>query len=126
MRTIVSDPTGEIYGFPTYPWKLAPQHLMTRRTLAKAGLRKNRQDPVAQMLMPRYGGYVIAYLYDSTKAAPRRPWTAAKQAAVQKAADSRKWCTICHAWVGYVPRGGECNDCTDRRLYPHLHLEQES
>jgi hypothetical protein len=125
---IITDPTGEIYGFPTYPWKSAPKHLMTRRTLAKAGLRKNRQDPIAQMVRPHRNGRppLIAYLYDSTQAAPRRPWTPAKQIAVQKAADSRKRCTVCHRQAGYVPRYGECNDCNDRRLYPHLHQEEMS
>jgi hypothetical protein len=110
MKPIVSDPTGERYGFPTYRWRDAPDHLMTRRQLAKAGLRPNRQDPVAEMRHYE-GGWLVAYLYDSTSAAPRRPWTAAKQAAVQKAADARKRCQVCTEQLDYVPQHGTCETC---------------
>jgi hypothetical protein len=128
MAAIITDPTGEVYGFPTYPWRNAPQHLMTRRTLGKAGLRKNKQDPVAQMLRPRRKGRppLLAYLYDSTKAAPRRPWTPAKQAAVQKAADSRKWCSQCERELDYVPRDKTCNECHDRNTYPTTAPEERA
>jgi hypothetical protein len=114
-KTIVNDPTGETYGFPTYRWGSAPKYLLTRRGLAAAGLRKNGRDPVAQMLRPRGRGKppLVAYLYDSEEAAPRRPWTPAKQAAVQKAADSRKWCTSCESKISYVPRDGVCETCRD-------------
>ncbi len=115
MTAIISDPAGERYGFPTYPRGLAPRHLMTRRMLAAAGLRKNNQDPVAQLLFYNRGRLVTAYLYDSTLAAPRRPWTSAKQHAVEKAAASRRFCGTCRATLDYIPRYGECNPCTDSR-----------
>jgi hypothetical protein len=112
LKPITSDPTGEVYGFPTYRWGDAPAHLMTRRQLSAKGLRKNGQDPVA--VMRHYaGGWQVAYLYDSTKAADKRPWTEAKQAAVQTAADSKKFCRACGELLGYVPRQYTCEPCHD-------------
>lgn len=113
LNPVISDPTGERYGFPTYRWGDAPEHLMTRRQLGKAGLRKNGQSPVAEMR--RYeGGWLVAYLYDSKLAADRRPWTDNKQAAVQAAADAKKKCPSCHARLDYIPRaGGDCWTCID-------------
>lgn len=112
LRPVVSDPTGEVYGFPTYRWGDAPAHLMTRRQLSAAGKRKNRQDPVAEM-RHYVGGWHVAYLYDSRIAAPKRPWTAAKQAAVQKAADAKKVCRTCGDRLDYVPRDHTCELCHD-------------
>jgi hypothetical protein len=123
LTPVVSDPTGEVYGFPTYRWGDAPEHLMTRRQLTKAGLRKGGQNPVAEMRIYAEG-WQVAYLYDSRTAPKRRPWTPAKQVAVQKAADSRKWCGTCRRWVGYVPHHGECNTCTDARSHPDTHEEK--
>lgn len=122
LTPVISDPTGEVYNFPTYRWGDAPPHLMTRRQLAAAGLRKAGQSPVAEM-RHYVEGWQVALLYDSRTALPRRPWTPAKQAAVQKAADSRKWCDKCNQWVGYVPRNGVCNDCTDGTMRPDTHEE---
>lgn len=108
LTPVISDPTGEVHGFPTYRWGDAPKHLMTRRQLAEAGLRKNRQDPVA--VMRKYAnGWLVAYLYDSTKAAARRPWTDAKQAAVQKAADAKRKCKDCGDPIN--PHTGYCVTC---------------
>jgi hypothetical protein len=68
--------------------------------------------PVAEMR--RYAnGWQVAYLYDSKMAAPRRPWTAARQAAVQAAADAKKWCRGCGERLDYVPRDFTCNPCHD-------------
>lgn len=118
LTPVVSDPTGEVYGFPTYRWGDAPKHLMTRRELAKAGLRKNGQDPVAEM-RKYVGGWQVAYLYDSTKAATKRPWSAAKQAAVQKAADAKNKCRACGDPID--PHTGECVTCV-----PAFTLERAS
>lgn len=112
LEPIISDPDGERYGFPTYRWKDAPAHLMTRRQLAEAGLRKAGQQPVAEM-RHYVDGWQVAYLYDSRQAQPRRTWTAAKQAAVQKAADAKKKCRNCGARLDYVPRDYTCEPCHD-------------
>lgn len=115
MQPVISDPTGELYGFPTYRWHDAPSYLMTRRQLAAAGLRKNGQSPVAEMR--RYvGGWLVAYLYDSRQAAPRQPWTPARQAAVETAAAAKRRCGGCGRALDYIPRRGEdCFACTDAR-----------
>lgn len=115
LTPVISDPTGERYGFPTYRWGDAPKHLMTRRELAKAGLRKGGQDPVA--VMRHYvEGWQVAYLYDSHTALPRRPWTPARQAAVQKAADAKRKCGACCDPIN--PNTGECVTCGTPRIAP--------
>lgn len=122
--SIINDPTGERYGFPTYRWGQAPAHLMTRRQLAAAGLRKAGQDPVAEM-RDYVGAWHRAYLYDSRLALPRRAWTPARQAAVQKAADSRKYCPACRGWLGYVPPPDQvdCPACNPARWTVPAELE---
>ncbi len=113
LRPTITDPTGEQHnGVPTYRWNDAPSYLMTRRQLAAKGLRKGGQDPVAVMRWYD-NGWQVAYLYDSTTARPRRPWTAAKQAAVQKAADAKKTCRGCGSRLDYVPRDYTCEPCHD-------------
>lgn len=42
------DPTGERFGLPTSPWKLAPEGLATRRQLRARDLRPGGQEIVAQ------------------------------------------------------------------------------
>ncbi|MGY4103778.1 RRQRL motif-containing zinc-binding protein [Nocardia sp. R16R-3T] len=69
----------------TYPWMAAPAHLKTRRQLRAAGLRPNGQAPVAQMERKRYGRRLVAFLFDSTKAAPKRTASPAQLEAVAKA-----------------------------------------
>lgn len=122
LQPIISDPTGEVYGFPTYRWGDAPRHLMTRRELAAAGKRKNGQSPVAEM-RHYVGGWQVAYLYDSRQAAPRRPWTPAKQRAVQAAADAKKVCRSCGDQLTYVPRDYTCEPCHDA-VGPAEHLQE--
>lgn len=69
----------------SYPWMTAPAHLMTRRQLRAAGLRPNGQEPVAVMVRRRRGRQVIAQLFDSRTAAPKRAATPAQLRAVAKA-----------------------------------------
>ncbi|WP_306358965.1 MULTISPECIES: RRQRL motif-containing zinc-binding protein [unclassified Nocardia] len=69
----------------TYAWRLAPAHLKTRRQLRAAGLRPGGQEPVARMVGRRYGRELVAYLYDATKAVPKRAATPAQLAAIAKA-----------------------------------------
>ncbi len=44
------DPEGAEYGIPTYPRRLAPEGLATRRQLRARGLRPGGQDVAAQIL----------------------------------------------------------------------------
>lgn len=87
-RVLFYDPTGSQYGLPTYPWKWAPKHLKTRRQLTALGLRPGGQAPVAKILW-RKGGRV-AYLYDITRALPKRTPTHKQLAALTKARRARR------------------------------------
>ncbi|MGN9782960.1 RRQRL motif-containing zinc-binding protein [Nonomuraea sp. ZG12] len=87
-RVVFYDPMGAQYNLPTYPWKWAPKHLKTRRQLAALGLRPGGQAPVAQILW-RKGGRV-AYLYDVTRALPKRTPTSKQLAALDKALRARR------------------------------------
>ncbi|SBW21072.1 hypothetical protein FDG2_1887 [Candidatus Protofrankia californiensis] len=39
VRRTFLDPAGERFGLPTFPWRMAPDNLHTRRQLAAMGLR---------------------------------------------------------------------------------------
>ncbi len=124
---LVWDPTGENHGgLPSYIWGIdgkplegpggAPAGLATRRQLAEKGLRKNGQEPVAQVMF-KARGRRRAYLYRIDLAAPARPMTEAKWRSVRNAAASRRRCSECHRTdLDYIPRSvapewGRCNDC---------------
>ncbi|WUI00952.1 hypothetical protein OHR68_03780 [Spirillospora sp. NBC_00431] len=57
------DPTGVRYGIPTWPWRMAPEHLRTRRQLAAAGQRAALAKALkARRVCPDCGrdaGYVL-------------------------------------------------------------------
>jgi hypothetical protein len=113
IRARFCDPAGARYGIPTYWWKGAPDGLATRRQLRAAGLRPGGQDPAAQLRWMRGRRELIAYLYRIDHAAPVRPMTPAKEAALTKALRARRTCTTCGQVRYYViPRSlGECIDC---------------
>ncbi|WP_113705290.1 RRQRL motif-containing zinc-binding protein [Nonomuraea lactucae] len=112
------DPTGKSHGgLPTYPWKMAPPHLLTLRQLTAEGLRPGGQGVQAQVLWRsrRYGapGVRAAYLYDVRFALPKRHPSPRQRAALAKANQARRTCPVCTRDVGYVlPRHlGTCLDC---------------
>ncbi|MGW3351730.1 RRQRL motif-containing zinc-binding protein [Nonomuraea rubra] len=120
VRARFWDPTGRHYGLPTWPWRMAPPHLLTRRQLTAAGLRPGGQEVQGQVLWAsrRYrarGGVRAAYLYDVRFALPKRTATARQRAALDKANAARRTCPDCSRDVGYVPRPdlGVCNDCAE-------------
>ncbi|KAB8192583.1 hypothetical protein FH608_024080 [Nonomuraea phyllanthi] len=120
IRALFWDPAGERYGIPTYPWKMAPPHLLTLRQLTAGGLRPGGQGVQAQVLWRsrRYrtrGGVRAAYLYDVRFALPKRTPTTAQCAALAKANAARRTCPVCERDVGYVlPRHlGTCLDCAE-------------
>lgn len=101
---------------PVYGWQQAPDGLLTRTQLRKAGLRPNGHDVVAEIRWrsrksktPR-----VAYLYPVDQAAPVRPMTAAKQAALDAANRARRICPDCGRDAGYVlpARYGCCLPCS--------------
>lgn len=97
------DPAGERFGLPTYPWKLAPEGLATRRQLRARDLRPGGQDVAAQLLRPRRRREPLtAYLFRVELAKPVRPMTLAKLAALAKANCARRTCPECRRDAGYV------------------------
>ncbi|MDJ0341375.1 RRQRL motif-containing zinc-binding protein [Streptomyces sp. H10-C2] len=112
------DPDGTKFGLPTFPFRLAPDGLATRRQLRAAGLRPGGQDIAAQVLWSsrRYGRRTrVAYLYRIDRAKPVRPMTPAKWAALALANAARRMCPQCRTDAGYViPSSlGCCVTCAD-------------
>jgi hypothetical protein len=113
------DPTGRYHaGTPTYPYRLAPTGLATRRQLRAQGLRPGRQPIAAQILWRR--GKRVAYLYRIDLARPRRTATPRQLAALDKAMTARRTCSTCKHVKPYciATRYGECLDCA----YPTTRL----
>ncbi|GAA3226048.1 RRQRL motif-containing zinc-binding protein [Actinocorallia longicatena] len=115
------DPTGTRYGLPTWPWRMAPAHLLTRRQLTANGLRPGGQPIAGQILWgSRKPPYVrVAYLYDVRFALPKRTATPHQLAALDKANRARRTCPRCQLDAGYTlpTRYGCCLDClTDWEL----------
>ncbi|SCG80627.1 hypothetical protein GA0070609_6550 [Micromonospora echinaurantiaca] len=105
------DPTGERFGLPTYPFKFAPDGLLTRRQLRDRQLRPGGQEPAAQILWRR--GKRVAYLFRLDLAVPKRTATPAQRAAIDTALTARRTCPDCRQVKPYyIPRRtGTCLDC---------------
>src|ERR1700761_5817565 len=115
-RSVYYDPEGLRYGVPTYPWRMAPAGLATRRQLAAQGLRPGGQ-PVAAQVLWRRGRRPpgTAYLYRVDAAKPKRTATPAQLAALGKALAARRRCPRCGTDAGYVLARhlGTCNPCAE-------------
>jgi hypothetical protein len=114
------DPTGAEYGIPTFPRKLAPEGLATRRQLRAQGLRPAGQDVAAQILwhgrrVGRTRPVRVAYLYRVDLAAPVRPMTEAMWRAHAAMMRARRTCPACRTERHYViPISlGACVPCAD-------------
>ncbi|MEV0445633.1 RRQRL motif-containing zinc-binding protein [Streptomyces spectabilis] len=109
------DPSGARYGVPTYPWRLAPDGLATRRQLRARGLRPGGQPVAAQVMRinRRTGGPRVAFLYREELAKPVRPMTSRKWGALALAMLARRTCPACGLDVGYcIPTSlGMCGQC---------------
>ena len=109
------DPDGLRYGVPTFPFRLAPDGLATRRQLRARGLRPGGQDIAAQLMWSsRFKGRVmVAYLYRLDLAKPVRPMTPGRYRALAAAMLARRTCPACGCDAGYViPRSlGTCVPC---------------
>jgi len=114
-RVRYDDPDGSRYGIPTYPWRLAPDGLATRRQLAASGLRPGEPGPVAQIMWRQWRRDAVAYLYTVEAAKPKRASSPAQLVALGRALSARRTCPVCRTDVGYVlPRHlGVCLDCAD-------------
>jgi hypothetical protein len=107
------DPDGARYGMPTYPWRCAPDGLLTTRQLRARGLRPGGQHATAQILWNYHGKRRVAYLYRTDLALPKRTATPAQLAAIAVALRARRTCPTCGTEKDYcISRShGECNDC---------------
>ena len=110
------DPEGVHYGRPTYPWRCAPKGLATVRQLRAMGLRPGGQDIAAQILCRK--GTRVAYLYDISRAKPKREATPAQLVAINLALAARMRCATCGQHKPYyIPRRyGECLDCLETSM----------
>lgn len=97
------DPTGARHGLPTYPWRLAPHGLATRRQLRAQGLRPGGQPIAAQAMRinRRTGTPKVAYLYREDLALPVRPMTSRKWGALALAMLARQTCPVCGVIYSY-------------------------
>ncbi|GAA2035320.1 hypothetical protein GCM10009839_40010 [Catenulispora yoronensis] len=108
------DPTGSRYGIPTYPWRLAPDGLATKRQLAALGLRPGGAAVVAQIMWKQRSGIGVAYLYRVADAKPKRPPTAGNLRAVAAMLAARSTCQQCRKVFEYcLPVDRVCLYCTD-------------
>lgn len=110
------DPAGTRYGIPTYPWRMAPSGLATRRQLAANGLRPGGQAVVAQVMWRAHRTIRVAYLYRIDAAKAKRQPTTAQLAALDRALAARRYCPECGTDAGYVlpRRWGVCLSCADQ------------
>jgi len=113
MHIAFYDPDGDHYGLPTYPYRWAPDGLLTARQLRARGLRPGGQDIAAQILWRK--GKRVAYLYRADLAKPKRTATPAQLAAIDKALTARRTCPECRqVKEHYISRRhGQCWDCQD-------------
>ena len=113
IRVEFYDPDGSHYGFPTFPFRYAPDNLATRRQLRAEGLCPNGSNPVAQILWRHRKQVRIAHLYRRDFAAPKRHATPAQLAAIGKALQARRTCRHCGQLRNYyIPRStGACLEC---------------
>ncbi|GGZ44725.1 hypothetical protein GCM10010387_43790 [Streptomyces inusitatus] len=116
------DPDGTRHGIPTFPFRMAPAGLATRRQLRASGLRPGGQEIAAQVLWlsrrhqrPGRSPVRVAYLYRIDRALPVRPMTPARTVALAAAMRARRTCPQCRRDVGYcIPTSlGTCPTCAD-------------
>lgn len=92
-------------GLPTYPRRMAPKGLATRRQLAAAGLRPGRQPIAAQILWWRVARVRVDYLYRLDLDSPKRTPTERQWHAIGAALLAWQICRTCAEAVAYyIPR----------------------
>ena len=113
MKVEFYDPDGSRHGFPTFPYRYAPDGLATRRQLRAAGLRPNGQPVIAQILWRHRKQVRTAHLYRRDLAAPKRIATPAQLAVINRMLRARRTCRHCGQLRDYyIPRStGACLVC---------------
>lgn len=114
------DPSGARHGgLPTWPWRSAPPHLLTRRQLTARGLRPGGQPIAGQLVwIGRRHTVRVSHLYDVGLAKPKRQPSPRQRDALGKALAARRTCPSCETDVGYcIPRSlGQCLECHDAAM----------
>jgi hypothetical protein len=105
--------TAAAQAYGVHRWNLAPDGLLTRRQLRAKGLRPNGQEPAGEIRWRR--DTRVAFLYRLDLAAPVRPMTPPKQAALDAAMRARRTCKECGTEQPFcIPRRyGRCLPCED-------------
>lgn len=122
------DPGGDRFGIPTFPYRLAPDHLATRAQLRALGLRPTA-DPVAQLAWRGHparrsgAGYRTAALYHLAHTQLADPPSPGRLAQLAAARARRRLCPACHTLAGYVipARYGHCLTCEETTPVSLLH-----
>jgi hypothetical protein len=119
------DPDGQRFGLPTYPWRCAPEGMVTRRQLRARGLRPAGQSPCGQVLWPhgrdrrtgerRVG---VAYLYRVDLARPVQPMTAGRWRTHTAMMLVRRTCRSCGGVFNF-----DLSRKYDRTCWPCLEAE---
>jgi hypothetical protein len=114
IRMEFYDPEGRRYGFPTFPYRYAPEGLATRRQLRAEGLCPGGFAPVAQIFWRHRKVRRVAYLYRRDLALPKRVASPAQLAVIQRMLTARRTCSTCGVTRNYyIPRSiGECLSCS--------------
>lgn len=108
------DPEGKRYGIPTWPWRMAPAHLSTRRQLSAAGLRPGGAPVVGQVMWMRRRKVTVAYLYETAAAKPKRTFGEGLSRSVAAMLAARSTCRGCGTVFEYcLPLGRVCLACAD-------------
>jgi hypothetical protein len=112
-RAKFQDPDATRHPVPTYGWRAAPDHLVTRRQLRAEGLCPGGREPVARLMWAAGRTTRFANLYDRTRARPKRVPSPAQLAALGKALIARQTCPECTQVREYcIPTSlGMCVDC---------------
>ena len=112
------DPTGSRFGIPTFPWRMAPDGLATKRQLAARGLRPGGAAVVAQVMWQQRRGVGVAYLYRVADAKPKRTPTAGNLRAVAAMLAARSTCQVCRLTFEYcLPISRVCLRCAEPDRY---------
>ena len=106
---------GRYAGAPVFRYGWAPPGLATYRQLSAQGLRPAGQDVAGWLVWGPSNRPRWAYLYRLDLAAPKRPMTPGKWAAIRPCNAAQRICPTCRIDVGYRIPGslGECVDCHD-------------
>jgi hypothetical protein len=115
---------GHHAGLPCFHYGWAPAGLATIRQLTRDGLRPGGQAVAGWLVWGPPNRARWAYLYRIDLAKPKRAFTPALRAGLDRANTARRICPTCSRDAGYrIPRSlGQCWPCSE----PHAATETEA